>query len=278
MGNDVDTVVIIGLGDVGEALYRIFSVGGFEVYGFDIDPRKTRHSLEDIPRRISFMHISIPFSNTESFVSTVKSYYAKLNPESILIHSTVAPGTTRVIHKELKIPVAYSPVRGIRKNLVKHLYFWTKWVSALPVDEGSRFIKHLEAAGLKAVDCECKPESLELAKLWETVYRALMIAAWQEIHRIAIKSGAELDVIARFIAEVHNVLGDRPIYYPDAIGGHCLIPNTRIMLETYRSKILEFILESNKARYTEINDEKVRSDIDRVAGIWRKMQKEWYFK
>jgi hypothetical protein len=40
---------------------------------------------------------------------------------------------------------------------------------------------------------------------------------------------ATLNEISEFIAEVHEVLDDRPILYPDYIGGHCLIPNTRLL-------------------------------------------------
>jgi hypothetical protein len=35
--------------------------------------------------------------------------------------------------------------------------------------------------------------------------------------------------IAKFIAKVHEVLGEKPVFYPDYIGGHCLIPNTKML-------------------------------------------------
>jgi len=60
---------------------------------------------------------------------------------------------------------------------------------------------------------------LELAKIWETVYRAVMIASGQKIHRIVRKFGADMGIVAEFIGEAHEVLRDRPIYYPDYIGG-----------------------------------------------------------
>jgi len=46
------------------------------------------------------------------------------------------------------------------------------------------------------------------------MYRAVMVASWQEIHRICKKFGANLDIVAEFISEVHEVLNDRPAYYP----------------------------------------------------------------
>jgi hypothetical protein len=35
--------------------------------------------------------------------------------------------------------------------------------------------------------------------------------------------------IVEFIAEVHEVLDEKPVFYPDYIEGHCLIPNTKIL-------------------------------------------------
>jgi hypothetical protein len=34
--------------------------------------------------------------------------------------------------------------------------------------------------------------------------------------------------IAEFIAEVREVLGEKPVFYPDYIGSHCLIPNISV--------------------------------------------------
>ena len=272
------TIAVIGVGDVGGSLYKIFrSVELFDTYAYDIDPSKRVHDLDDIPKPIDFIHIAIPFRNFREFIDSVESYAHSLKARAIAIHSTVAPGTTREIYKRLKTPVAYTPVRGIRRNLIKHLYLWSKWVSSLPKDGGDIFIEHFKVAGITAVNCMCEPESLELAKLWETVYRALLISAWHEIHRIALKFNADLEVIARFVGEVHDVLGDRPVYYPDIIGGHCLIPNTKILSDLYRSKLLEFILESNEMRRYEIKDHKIRKDIARIKDLWERSIRRWYY-
>lgn len=106
--------------------------------------------------------------------------------------------------------------------------FWRKWVAALPTRMLNVVSNHLSRIGFKVRSIKSSPETLELAKLWETVYRAVMIAAWQELHRIARMVGADLELLSEFIGEIHEVLGDRPIYYPSYIGGHCLIPNTKI--------------------------------------------------
>jgi len=105
-----------------------------------------------------------------------------------------------------------------------------------------------------------------------------MIASWQEIHRICKKFGANLDIVAEFISEVHEVLNDRPVYYPDFIGGHCLIPNTKLLKSVYSSKLLDFVLESNSLRLEEIKDHSTREEIEKVRKIWLNHAPRWYYR
>lgn len=256
-------VLVVGLGEVGRPLYDIaVDSGCCEVYGYDIDASKTVNRLEEIVSPIDYLHIAIPYSNR--FVEVVKSYIDMFSPRIVFIHSTVAPGTSRKIYNLAKKPVAYTPVRGKHPNLKKHLLFWPKWVAALPHECVDEAASHLEDLGLKVRRYDGPPESLELAKLWETVYRAIMIASWQELHRIARQYNADLLAIADFVGEVHQVLHDRPVYYPAYIGGHCLIPNTRILFEVTGSPLFKFVLESNEKRAKELEDESVKREVEEL--------------
>jgi len=265
-----ESVLVIGLGEVGRPLYKIFSENFASVYGYDSDESKTVHELGVIPKSIEFMHIAYPYIDGRFIDSTIK-YIASFNPRLVIIHSTIPPGTTRLIQSKVDSIVAYSPVRGKHPNLYEHLRFWTKWVSAASRAGIELARRHLEEAGFK-VRVARDPESLELAKLWETVYRAAMIACWQEIHRISRKLGAD-----KFVKEVHEVLGDRPIYYPDVIGGHCLIPNTKILTNVVNSDLLTFILRSNELRAEEMRDSKVAEEVNALKEIWKKLIPRSYY-
>ncbi|MEM1526078.1 MAG: GDP-mannose dehydrogenase [Ignisphaera sp.] len=272
----MEKVLVIGLGEVGSALYSIYrSRGVFKVYGYDIDKTKTVNELDSIEKPIDYLHITLPYGR--EFVDIVKRYVGIFKPKIVFIHSTVAIGTTRLIYKSTNITTAYTPVRGKHPNLTGHMLFWNKWVSALPMDSVHECSSHLLNAGFKVKVCNVPPESLELAKLWETVYRAIMIASWQELHRIAMKFEVDIETVMEFIGEVHEVLKDRPIYFPGYIGGHCLIPNTKILLGQYPSKLFEFILESNEKRLEELKDEKIKSDVDRLKNIVMKYVNAEYY-
>jgi len=272
-------VAVIALGEVGSAIYEIIKDSGkYELYGYDVDPQKTKNKLEEIPEGIDFMHIAVPFKDKKSFVGIVTKYFERLKPKYVIIHSSVAPGTTRMVQKNISVPVAYSPVRGKHPNLKRHILLWNKWVSVIPENSGEEIINHLKSLGLKVKVYDGKPETLELAKLLETVYRALLIAWWQEMHRIARHFGADIATVTEFIAEVNRVLKDRPIYYPGFIGGHCLIPNTRILLSEYDSDFLKAILKSNELRAKELEDESIKKEIEKIKEIALEFINKDYFR
>jgi len=59
---------------------------------------------------------------------------------------------------------------------------------------------------------------------------------------------------------------DRPIMFPAVVGGHCLIPNTGLLLKSYDSEFLRLILSLMRSRKwkIEIEDESVRREVEKV--------------
>jgi len=114
----------------------------------------------------------------------------------------------------------------------------------------------------------------ELAKLFETTYRAWMIACFQEMHRISRHFGADFDDITDFIEDTHRVRLDRPVMFPGVIGGHCLIPNIELLLKSYDSKFLRLVLESNEKRQNEIKNEQVYEEVKKIMKRAEALQKD----
>ena len=221
----------------------------FAVYGYDVNPYKTRNRLDEIPRPINYLHIAIPY--TSNFTNIVIEYIKKFSPEIVFIQ--LLPQEQR--EKYSMLPTNLLPIHlyvANTQNMKRHLLFWSKWIVTIPQSIVEEAATHLREMGFKVKVYRGSPETLELAKLWETVYRAVMMAAWQELHRITRRYQADLAIIAEFVGEVHEVLGDRPIYFPGYIGGHCLIPNTKILNKVHPSKLFDFMLESNEKRLKEL--------------------------
>jgi UDP-N-acetyl-D-mannosaminuronate dehydrogenase len=281
-----ERVLVVGLGEVGRPLFELLRESGmFEVYGFDLDAEKMRsvgQSEDVLPTAVDVMHVCIPCFDKEDFVNSVAGHVGRFKPKLVIINSTVAPGTTAEIYRRVNgsCLVAHSPVRGVHKG-VDHMKWelkrWTKYVGGVNEESAKKAKEHFEKLGLKTKVLKGCLET-ELAKLFETTYRAWMIVCFQEMHRISRHFGADFDNVVDFIEDTHLVRLDRPVMFPGVIGGHCLIPNTQLLLKAYDSEFLRLILESNSKREKEIADKTVKREIEkvkrRVEALEKKLNKD----
>ncbi len=276
----METVIVLGLGEIGQALFELLKEKkSFTVYGLDLDEAKmraTRQDLVKLPEKIDTMHICLPCKDQSNFIAAVTSYAKQFKPNLIIINSTVPPGTTKEIQRNCKSLVAHSPVRGVHQSL-EHMKWeikrWTKYVGGVDVKGAEAACEHFEKIGIKVKALKSCAET-ELAKLFETTYRAWMITCFQEMHRISRTFEAEFDDAVAFLEDTHRVRLDRPIMFPDVIGGHCLVPNTELLLKVYDSKFLRLILESNEKRKKEIKDAYIRKEVDKVRKRSEMFQKD----
>jgi len=74
--------------------------------------------------------------------------------------------------------------------------------------------------------------------------------------------------------DIHRVDLNKPLHYPDVIGGHCLIPNTELLLTVYDSEFLRLILKSNEKRKKEIKDKAVLIEVEKVKKRVAKLEKD----
>lgn len=273
-----ERVLVVGLGEVGRPLFELLRESGkFEVYGFDVDEAKMREVGQDsLPSEVGIMHVCIPYGSQNKFMDTVAGYAKRVKPKLVIINSTVPPGTTRKIFERCGCRVVNSPVRGVHKSL-EHMKWelkrWTKYVGGANIEAAKAARKHLEKLGLKTKVLKSSLET-ELAKLFETTYRAWMIVCFQEMHRISRFFGADFNAVADFLEDTHRVRLDRPVMFPDVIGGHCVIPNAELLLKSYDSEFLRLILESNERRKEEIRDAGVIEEVERVRRRAEALQRE----
>src|SRR6267143_3858769 len=116
------TVVVLGLGEVGKPLLEILQ-GRYQTFGVDID-------LPAPVARCDVMHVCFPFQN-DRFVKQVLEYIRQYKPALAVINSTVAPGTTRRVGVESGADVVHSPVRGKHARMREEMLHYTKFIGAL---------------------------------------------------------------------------------------------------------------------------------------------------
>jgi UDP-N-acetyl-D-mannosaminuronate dehydrogenase len=265
-----EIVLVVGLGEIGCTLFELLKEkDSFTVYGLDLDKTKMRAISQDpskLPKKIDTLHICLPCKDQDNFVATVTSYVKKFKPKLLIINSTVPPGTTKKTQQNCKCLVAHSPARGVHKSseyMKWEMKRWTKYVGGADAKAAEATCKHFEKMGLKVKTLKSCAET-ELAKLFETTYRAWMVACFQEMHRISRTFEADFDGVVDFLEDTHRVRLDRPIMFPGVIGGHCLIPNTELLLTLYDSEFLRLILKSNEKRKEEIKDKRIQKEVEKV--------------
>ena len=275
-----DKVLVIGLGEVGRTMFELLEESGkFDVYGLDIDGSRMYEVMgnKKIPKAIDVMHICYRCSSQERFVKTSFDYISKFKPKLTIIDSTVPPGTTQKIHElSESLLLAHSPIRGMHDSLEsmkKDVQFWTKYVGGTTREAAETTKKHFEKLGLKVKVLKGSAET-ELAKLFETIYRAWMIASFQEMHRISRHYGADFDQVVDMLEDIHRLRLNKPLHYPGVIGGHCLVPNTELLLSVYNSQFLRLILDSNEKRKEEIKDKQIAEETERVKRRADSLQEE----
>ena len=239
------TVLVIGRGEIGSAVYSVVSKH-FKADSYDIadgEPSRLRFKHYDV------LHICIPYQVTPSLAKWALDYANLFTPKLILIESTVAPDTTREISKSLdkSILLCHSPVNGrLLEGVEWGLTHYTKFIG--PMSDAAALVatKYYEHMGLQTRVCE-NPEQTEWMKILDTTYWGLLIGWWQEIERISHEFNLNLQDICKFFGTIQDKSKGkipRPILYVGPMGGHCIISNARLLLTKHDSNFVEDIIRS----------------------------------
>jgi len=235
-----EVVIVVGLGEVGRPLLNILSES-FDCLAVDISP-------VDTDRPCSVLHVCYPFQ-IRDFVATTARYIAKYNPRLTFIHSTVAPGTTRSTQAAAATDrVVYSPVRGKHARMESDMLRYKKFVAASSSHIAREAEAHLSAAGFQTAQFRTL-EIAELSKLLETTYLGVLIGWAQEVERLAEHLGGTSDDVNAFIQEIDFLPSH---IFPGHIGGHCVMPNIKILQTQFSSAFLDAVVESNELKQQQL--------------------------
>lgn len=231
-------VGILGFGEVGKAIAKFYTA-----------PRIKDLNRDDGLQGVDILHVCIPYS--KKFIDIVAKEIRAIKPSLVIIHATIAPGTTKTLaEKFANISIVHSPIRGVHPRLYEGVKTFVKFIGAQSKKAGQRAQAHLEGLGI-TTKIMLPAATTELAKLLDTTYYGLAIA----FHGEAKKMCDELclnfdDVMTEFNTtynEGYKKLGKqnvlRPVLAPPkgGIGGHCVISNIKILKQFFDSKALDLI-------------------------------------
>jgi len=237
---------ILGLGEVGNAIKKL-CIQKHKVFVRTLDSDQIKNNKIDV------LHICIPY--TDQFEKIIAGAIKQINPVLIIINSTVKPGTTQSLYKKTKALLVHAPIIGDHPHLYKYLKVFTKPLGAVNTKAYKLAQKHFSDLGVKTIRFNSPLES-ELAKIMSTTYYAWNILFEKYLHQLSKKHKANFNQVytkwnkiynAGYKKTKPNVI--RPIlkHFPGPIGGHCLIPNVKILDKWLKDNFTKFILAQNKA-------------------------------
>lgn len=237
-------VGILGFGEIGKAIHQLYSKSeDYQIFVKDLD-------RDDGLDNIDVLNVCIPA--LPNFVELVTSVAQQSSSKMVVVHSTVRVGTTEVISKILNCDVAHSPVRGVHPNLLDGILTFVKFVGSDNTESGRRISEHLRSLGVNA-KCLSSSRETELGKLLDTTYYGICISWHAEMKKMCDALNVNFDEAVGQFNETYNegytLLGKsnviRPVLYPPDghIGGHCVVPNAKILQETFSSEGLDMILK-----------------------------------
>jgi len=225
--------LIIGYGEIGKALYKIFSKY------YDIGYLDNNGAYSNVLENPDIMHITIPYN--EKFIEEVKKYQKQFKPKYTIIHSTVPIGTSR------KCKALHSPVVGLHPFLEDSIKTFIKFIGGKNAGEVADYFRR---ANIK-IYITNKQETTELIKILSTTAHGMFIEYTKEVKKLCEKNKVPFELWTLW-NDNYNVgyekLGHpeykRPNLIPimKKIGGHCVLPN----LEFIDSPFTKFLKELNK--------------------------------
>lgn len=244
--------LIIGRGEVGSALKKVLQkIKDRSVISLDIKDKDYSKQLNQSTCKC--LHITIPHTGN-IFDEYVYNYIELTKPSLVIIHSTVPVGTTdkikTLIDRKPKVKKTYfvhSPVRGQHPNLEKSLEVFVKYIGTS--EKEAYLLAKKEMSNMKTKWFN-DSKTTELGKLLCTSYYGLIISWHREMKRICDLYGVNFD---EAVTDVNNTYNEgykkfrpnvvRPVLYPPEkeIGGHCVVPNARILNVHAKSKFLKLI-------------------------------------
>lgn len=241
---------ILGYGEVGKSLARFYQ-----------NKKKFDLLLKDLKfdefgqQKIDILNVAISYFSEKQFISAVTGVIKKNKPALTIIHSTIVPGTTKKLIQKTKTKIVHSPVRGVHPKLYEGIKTFVKFIGTENFKTGKLAEKHFKEIGIKNVKILMPTVVTELNKLIDTTYYAHCIVFTDYVEQIFKKYKVPFRTFQEFnlsYNEGYKKLGKlnvvRPTLYPPSktgrkIGGHCQIPNAKILEKLYPHPLTKEILK-----------------------------------
>lgn len=226
--------IVIGLGEVGQAIQKILNCDGFD-----------NRSGGGGEATYDIIHICFPCIDQAEFVRMVNEYKERYAASLVVIHSTVPIGTSDMLD------AVHSPVRGVHPNLEQGIRTFVKYFGGSNADRAAlRF-------GVEGIRTKCVPSArtTEALKLWDTTQYGAMILLEKQIKLFCIEHELDFDTVYTDANRTYNagytelnmphVVRPYLTHMDGPIGGHCVMPNVSLLRRTGSTPITEELINAD---------------------------------
>lgn len=207
--------LIVGYGEVGKALHKVL----VDAYYFDFKGRTW------YGEKIDVVHICIPYD--KKFKKNIQPFL-KDNP-LVIVHSTVPVGICD------ELGVVHSPITGVHPYLEEGIRTFVKYFGGKDAQKAANIFNRL---GLR-VKVFKEARTTEAIKLWSTTQYGRMIMLEKEIYEWCQNNNLNFnDVYTRSNKDYNegyvelgmpNVVRPYLKHVDGPIGGHCVVPNAKLL-------------------------------------------------
>lgn len=232
--------LVIGLGEIGQAILEV--IDGQDTQTKDIEPDYVEPGMD-------IMHICFPYSDT--FVNDVKNYIEQYHPAHVIIYSSVPPGTTY----DISPAAVHSPIEGRHPDLDESIRLMVRWIGYDDLDEAQFFARYFNDLGIKTRLVEHASYTEALKLLSTTEYGINLVFADYKA-RVAEEIGMDYELTKLWNKDYNRLYekldpsGKFRKFALDppggVIGGHCVIPNAKLLNEDFPDELLDIIEEFEK--------------------------------
>lgn len=243
-------IKIVGYGEIGQSIGKLLHEKGLDFEWYDKGCTGTfYHHNPNSDSSIEVVHIALPY--TENFITDVLDCGVVLDTAKyVFVHSTVKPGTCRKLYNLTDSrAIIHWPIVGKHPDLTDGIKNFTPWLGVPKVGEEYDITPYLNDLGIKRKHNLRSYETTEYLKLLSTTYYGLCIAFHKEVKELCSIRGLDFEDFRTWNNNYNYFYGypyHRPVLkdVPGPIGGHCVVPNAKILKEDFfSSRVIDLILK-----------------------------------
>lgn len=266
-------ILIVGFGEIGQAIFTLFRKEVAERNIFILDPEKHYQFDEKVNASFESVHICIPFTSYAVFRDFLLKFDNTYTYSFMFVHTSINLYTFEEYTSKSNSQRFFFPVRGTHPHIDAGIIKYLNFIS--PASKTANVALAIENY-LSIIFPQSKFEEIKsiqsniLGKLLSTTWYALQIAYANVVKLLSEKDVnfdfddiyiryMETDEIGKRYMPTYNVKHEcravsrekipRPVMHPGIIEGHCLIQNINKLISSVDmpelTELLRWILKVN---------------------------------